>query len=611
MLGDRLKIGRNLQQQVLGVYFHDLSVCVAWMDDYAGRQHLLAATCVPCADAVVQGQIVDKIKLAEAIGDALEAIGAPSVAAIACVADEVVMTTTIELPEALSDEDVEAQIVIDAERYIGRPLDEVYFDFQILSADDAGTMVSLTVAHRAAVDDCIEVLAMAGLETRAIDVASLCKQEMAARLGDAQMTALMDIDAWQIRCYMAKSSFLWMHSQPLDPMLAAMMSATDSDIDAHLLAKQSSPMVAQSLDFSQFINQYANADESPPKTDNDDKRHSDFYQIGFDESDGAFDHQAADQDTAAEACGSVSIGMADSGAIERLGGQIAWLINVYQQQYSEPVKQVFLMGIDERRWSALAEAVSRQAGTPCQFGHPKLLLADSTGMMTQAPQAAPLLMMPTMLALRSGRGVNLLPWRDERRGRAAMRFRRLLQASMATAAVLVATIFAILTYQINHQNAINAEISSKIASLDDQLQQLHNLKNQLKSTEDQLAAIDELAADRSTVHRWQMLPLITPDGVYFDGAKQTGDELLWTGKAVNAQAVSAFANALELSGIYSDVLVVSLQQAGSAMSFSISATKLPLAPEDMQTLMVVDDSAAMMRSVDDVGDASAQEGVDE
>lgn len=590
MLGDRLKIGRGraLQEQALGVYFHESAVCVVWLDGYAGRQHLLASACVPCVDAISQGQMVDKPKLAEAIKDACDAINAPQMQAIACVADEAVMTTIIELPAALSDADIEAQILVDAERYIGRPLDEVYFDFQVLNREDAVMLIALTVAHKAFVDDCVEVLAMAGLEARAIDVAALCRQSMAAKLGESEVAALIEVDAWQIRCHIAKQSFFWSQTQPLDPMLISVMSDADAPS-----AVEPSPIVTDALDFSDFINQRAGLDTPVEKVVDDREHH---YQISFDDAVLSVNDMVTDRPKLPDGRDSDQAAV-HADAIDRLGRQIVMLLNLYQEQYTEQIGQVYLMGLDSLRWAGLDHKVAAHSGLACQFAHPKLLL-QTPEVTKVAASLAPLLMMPTMLALRATDGVNLLPWRDEQRSRSAMRFRRMLQAAIAIPMVLALTIFAILNHQIRHQNAINAQITARINTVDDQLQQIQRLKTELKSTEDQLGAIDGLASDRSTIHRWQLLPSLVPDGVYLDGAKQTGDALLWTGKAVDAQAVSVFANALELSGVYSDVLVVSLQQAGRAMSFSISAIELPLQPEDMQVLMTKDAASADGVTVD-------------
>ncbi len=614
MLSDRLTIGRSraLQEQTLGVYFYESAVCVVWLDGHAGRQHLLASACVSCLDAICQGQIVDKTKLAEAIKNACDAINAPQIQAIACVADEAVMTTTIELPAALSDADIEAQILVDAERYIGRPLQEVYFDFQVLSSEDAATVISLTVAHRAFVDDCVEVLAMAGLEARAIDVAALCRQSIAAKLGETQTAALIEVDAWQIRCHIAEQSFTWSQTQPLDAMLSSMMIDRDTDAPSSVAP---SPTVTDVLDFSAFINR--RGDDTPIQPIIQDEHQHGSYQISFDDAVLSFDESITDQ-AAAPIKEVDQLPVAPSDAIDRMARQVGMLLDLYRQQYTKQIDQVFVMGLDSLRWLGLDRSVTALSGIACQFAHPKLLLPSASTAETST-SSAPLLMMPTMLALRATSGVNLLPWREEQRSRSAMHFRRMLQAAIALPILVALMIFGLLSHQIRHQNAINAQITARINGVDDQLQQLHRLKTELNNTEDQLNAIDDLASDRSMIHRWQLLPLLVPNGVYLDGAKQTGDELLWTGKAVDAQAVSAFANALELSGAYSDVLVVSLQQAGRVMSFSISATELPLQPHDMQLLMAengaltsaADDAVSQNSAISIATDESEQRSADE
>lgn len=616
-----LKTAHTSQQQALAIYFHDRSVCAVWLDAYAGRQHLLAAVCVPCFDAVVQGQIVDQSKLAQAIHDAYDAIGAPDVPIIACVADDAVMTTSIELPAALSDEDVEAQILIDAERYIGRALDEVYFDFKIVSTDAVATTVSLTVAYRAAVDECVEVLAMAGIEASVIDVQSLCMAQIATRLGDRQVTALIDVDTEQIHCHIAQQSFLWSQTQPLDPMLTTMISGADLVTDV----QQAEPAsILDALDFSGFMTQRVrdadddkDADDRVIKAANDHHDNPNLkdrvYEISFDDEDLFFDRKPAACDASTYAQIAVMQMQAVDQAVDQIAKQIVRLLNSYQQQYARPIEQVYLMGLDQQRWSGLTQVVTADSGVACQLAHPMLLMDDTAISNVQVNETlAASLMMPTMLALRTtdGNGINLLPWRDEQRSRRAMRFRRMLQVTCIILILLILGLFALLSHQIHHQNAINAEIASKIATVDETLQQIDSLKNQLHSTKERLAAIDGLATDRAMLYRWQKLPLIIPEGVYLDSAKQTGDEVMWTGKAVRTESISAFANALELSGMYGDVLVVSLQQVDQVMGFSISATELLLQPEDMQTLAPInlgEDIAKTSENEEDVDKGEAGE----
>ena len=82
------------------------------------------------ANAVVEKNISDIDSVGECIAQAVSILK-PSVrdAAVA-VAGSAVITKTIEMNAALSDTEMENQIVVEADQYIPYPLDEVSIDFE-------------------------------------------------------------------------------------------------------------------------------------------------------------------------------------------------------------------------------------------------------------------------------------------------------------------------------------------------------------------------------------------------------------------------------------------------------------------------------------------------
>ncbi|MFB6348872.1 pilus assembly protein PilM [Moraxella sp. ZJ142] len=655
--------GRDLP--VVSVCFGDTAVTAVWLVRHAGHYHMMAVACVPCTDAVAFGEITDKTKLAEAVSLAMSELGITDAIAIGCVPDNAVMTTSVKLPAGLSDDEIEAQILIDAERHLGRNPQEVYFDFQIDKHSPTATHINLTVAHRSSVDDCVEVLAMANLDTHAIDVHSACLVSWLTHINSQDAVAMIEIDTNQLYCCVVhRQTPLYQQVYPYQ-LLKQEIQVQPTDFGENS-SKTTEQPPNQTLDFASFWTQtagtptddvsnnggdtdgYANrvdnldwsddlgddalANQNLPTGDllganlpndnlptgdlpNDNLSNNDLsaaYHIRFDDELPSADNQAtgsvqdlgggdkpyqndAQSDTESHA---QNHNQNDNQAkplnqthisqmhMIDLSEKIAMMIEQYQLQHEPPIAQLYVSGVPTDDWANLPQMLTARLGVPCQFAHPSAVLADDEmmGVMDNATtKNTAMLTAATALAMRPTDGINLLPWREERRHQAYVRFRRLFIGVLASVLALILLVFGSLIYQTSQQTAINDEIKQRIDGLDDKLSKMQTMQTTLKQAQDQLQAIDRLAKDQQTLYRWQMLPSLVPSGVYLDTMKLTGDEITWTGLATDAQAVSAFASALELSGLYADVLVVSLQQVQSAMGFSITANQLPLDDNDMAT----------------------------
>ncbi len=128
--------------------------------------------------ALPKGAVVDReIKDADAVARAMAEIKAqlPKDAKLgaASVSGSTVMTKVIYMDAALSDDELEAQIEIEADNLIPYPLEDVNVDFQPLSDEpnDAGKVDVLLAACRADnVDARVDALQAGGIESKVIDV---------------------------------------------------------------------------------------------------------------------------------------------------------------------------------------------------------------------------------------------------------------------------------------------------------------------------------------------------------------------------------------------------------------------------------------------------------
>lgn len=125
------------------------------------------------AEAFAEHQIAD----AEAIGQTITRV----MKRAACRANNVavavsgssVISKTIDMPAALSEDEIEQQIGYEADAHIPYPIDEVSLDFQVMGTserDPAMQSVLLAACRRETVELYVSAVARAGLKTKVVDV---------------------------------------------------------------------------------------------------------------------------------------------------------------------------------------------------------------------------------------------------------------------------------------------------------------------------------------------------------------------------------------------------------------------------------------------------------
>ncbi len=145
-------------------------------------------------NAVVEKNIVEVEAVGEAIRRALSRSGARTKFAAAAVAGSAVITKVIPMPGDLSDEDMEAQIQVEANQYIPYPIEEVSLDFEVLGPiKDNPDMVNVLLAASRTenVDLRVAALDLGGLGVKVVDVEAFA-MENAFRLIADQLSVPKD-----------------------------------------------------------------------------------------------------------------------------------------------------------------------------------------------------------------------------------------------------------------------------------------------------------------------------------------------------------------------------------------------------------------------------------
>nr|WP_284498354.1 type IV pilus assembly protein PilM [Legionella maioricensis] len=121
------------------------------------------------------------------------------------VPDSAVISKVIQINDGLNDEEMEELVIIEADKFIPYPIDEINLDFEILghSAKNSAMLDILIVASRAEnVNSRVEAVSRAGLTVKVVDVESYAVERAAQQFakdlpagGQDKIVAIIDIGA--------------------------------------------------------------------------------------------------------------------------------------------------------------------------------------------------------------------------------------------------------------------------------------------------------------------------------------------------------------------------------------------------------------------------------
>ena len=124
-------------------------------------------------NSITEKSIVDAEAVGEAVRRAMKRAGTKSAEVAIAISGDAAITKIIQMPANLNENDLEAQVEIQADQYIPFPMEEVSFDFQVIgeSETDPEMVDVLQVATRTEnVDQRRAAVESAGLKARVVDV---------------------------------------------------------------------------------------------------------------------------------------------------------------------------------------------------------------------------------------------------------------------------------------------------------------------------------------------------------------------------------------------------------------------------------------------------------
>ncbi|MBN7797898.1 pilus assembly protein PilM [Parahaliea mediterranea] len=167
-------LGKKKATPVLGLDISSTTVKLLELSHSGGRYRVesYAVSSLPL-DAVIEKNVNDVDGVANAIRSVVAQSRTKLKTVAAAVAGSSVITKVIDMPDGLSEDDMETQLTLEADQYIPYPLEEVAIDFEVQGpSPDRPNQVEVLLAacRRETIDSRVQAIEGADLGAKIMDV---------------------------------------------------------------------------------------------------------------------------------------------------------------------------------------------------------------------------------------------------------------------------------------------------------------------------------------------------------------------------------------------------------------------------------------------------------
>ena len=186
----RLSFLGKKSEPLMGIDIGTSSVKIIELDRSGDdRVSVVGAVQLPIPpNVVVDKKINEPEKLAEVLSKAVRLSRSKSRNAAVCVPGSAVITRNLDvLTEGISEDDLEAQLLLEAEQYIPYSLEEVALDFSVLGESETNpgnSHVLIAACRKETVDTLVDALEQASLTPKVVDVEPFCIERIYPWLAD-------------------------------------------------------------------------------------------------------------------------------------------------------------------------------------------------------------------------------------------------------------------------------------------------------------------------------------------------------------------------------------------------------------------------------------------
>ena len=137
-------------------------------------------------------------------------------------------------------------------------------------------------------------------------------------------------------------------------------------------------------------------------------------------------------------------------------------------------------------------------------------------------------------------GVNLLPWREERRQRQRRRATMTSTVLVLIAVGLLGGVWWSQDRDLDYQQSRNQYLRDAIAQVQAQLEEINDIEKRKEALLTRMAIIRQLQSERVTLVRGMMeLATTIPEGIFFSSLKRSPEGVSLTGVAQSSSRISA------------------------------------------------------------------------
>jgi type IV pilus assembly protein PilM len=186
---------RRSQSEFLGIDISASSVKVVELAQSGSKMELKGYSIVALPPTGVASAKESQIQVVgTAIKKAVKQIGTRCTLASTAVPGSAVIVKTVNFPAGLREDEIEAQIELEAEEYIPYPLEDVSLDFYVLGpAENMPGLIDVQVvaSRKELVEDRAAALEWAGLKAEVVDVDSFAMERASHRM-------IANSDGWDV-----------------------------------------------------------------------------------------------------------------------------------------------------------------------------------------------------------------------------------------------------------------------------------------------------------------------------------------------------------------------------------------------------------------------------
>ena len=149
--------------------------------------------------------------------------------------------------------------------------------------------------------------------------------------------------------------------------------------------------------------------------------------------------------------------------------------------------------------------------------------------------------------------INLLPWRERLREERKREFVNILAGIVIIAGGLVLLVDRYMVGEIDAQSARNDFVRSEISILDDQVEEISQLRQQKEDIRARMSVITDLQGTRPLIVRmFDELVKTLPNGVYYQTVERVGERIAIDGVAESNAQITELLRNLDASGWFRD-----------------------------------------------------------